>query len=161
MSKTINTANAVTTFTAFDLDAMNTELQARGLTDVEDINMAATILASGIRSLDEFAATMINLAQGNIDSADLRDAMEVAFPEHKISDRHGSHYLSLARNGNLQGNIECRFAPPKATRKPRGKKGVNIDLSAMDEKQLKLLAKVSPELEAAVTAWQAKQEAAK
>lgn len=160
MSKTINVANATAIFALAPVASISAELQARGLDPVDDAKMGAMLLATGCRSLDEFSATMVNLYEGNIESESLKDAMAEAFPNHTIGDRHGSHYLSLARNGNLQGNVECRYQPPKAKRKARARKGLNIDLSSMTPKQRAALAKISPEIATAVELWESAQPAA-
>ncbi len=140
MSKTISIPSTTAIFAAYGLDALNTELKARSLETTKDAKVGAMILASGCRSLDEFSATIINLSTGTIDAETLREKMVKAFPQHKIGERHGPHYLSLARNGNLNGNVNCRFQPEKSTRKAR--KGIVMDVSSMNEKQRKELARV-------------------
>lgn len=141
MSKSIHTPAAIATFTTFGIDALNIELKARKLGTCEDPTMGATILAMGCRSLDEYSATIINLSGGTIDADGLKAGMQKAFPEHKIGDRHGNHYLSLARKGNLQGNVECHFQPAKSSRKKKAGH-VGIDVASMNTKQRAALAKV-------------------
>ena len=157
MSKIINTPAVIEVVSTFGLDPINTELEARGLAAQKDPTVGATILAMGVRSLDEFAATVVNLSLGTVESEDLRNHMAKAFPNHKIGDRHGSHYLSLARKGNLQGAVECRFQPAKATRKRRAKGTVGIDMKSMNAVQREALAIAldasNPELAAQVRAF--------
>lgn len=141
MTKSINMTATTNIFSTFGLDPMNAELEARGLTEQTNENVAAMLLATGCRSLDEFSATIVNLTDGNIDSDTLASHMTKAFPNHKIGDRHGSHYLSLARNGNLAGTVECRFKPAKATRKATtAAQSISLDVSAMSDEQRTALA---------------------
>lgn len=158
MSKTIVTAAAATYFETFGLDALNTELTARGLGEQEDSKVGSMLVATGVRTLDEFAATLINLSEGSVTSENLERAFHKAFPEHKIGDRHGAHYLSLARNGNLSGTVECRFKPEKAVRKKAASsKGIDLDVSSMDDDQREALAVAlegsQPETAAAIRAF--------
>ncbi len=141
-TKTINMSATTNIFATFGMDSMNAELKARGLTEQTNEDVAAMLLATGCRSLDEFSATIVNLTDGKIDSDTLASHMTKAFPNHKIGDRHGSHYLSLARNGNLSGTIECRFKPAKATRKAKAAaaKGISLDVSTMTDEQRTALA---------------------
>lgn len=151
--KRINTAAAATILAAYPLEAINEELAHRGLATAPDQQAGATLLAMGVRSLDEFAATAVNLSQGAIEAEALKGQMAKAFPEHKIGDRHGAHYLSLARTGSLQGAIECRYTPGKASRKAQAKAAA-FDLSGIEDKQLAAMAKSAKgtALEAVITA---------
>ena len=58
-TKSISLPAAVTELATFDLDALNVEVEARGLSAQADGGTAATILAMGCRSLDEYAATIL------------------------------------------------------------------------------------------------------
>lgn len=163
MSKRINMGATTTILATFDLDNINEELSHRGMTKVDDPNTGAALLAAGIRSLDEFAATVVNLSKGDCDADTLKVFMTKAFPNHKIGDRHGSHYLSLARSGNIQGAIECRYAPAKATRRKSTAKAV--DLSNVDEKQLRAMLRAAKDtpmaaiIEAELSSREVKAEA--
>ena len=51
----------------------------------------------------DVAKLLINVTRGMIDSADLTSILAGTFPDAKIGERHGPHYLSLARSGKLDG----------------------------------------------------------
>ncbi len=146
MSKSVNTPAVVEYFNTFALDALNTELTVREMDATDDVKMAATILATSVRTLDELTATVVNLTEGNVDRPSLLDAMVKCFPDHTVGERHVGHYLSLARKGNLSGNIECRFAPGKAARKSRSKFKVTLDVRELTDAQRKALTKAGIEL---------------
>jgi hypothetical protein len=135
MSKTVNTPAVITFLNTFALTALNTELESREMPASEEVATATAILASGIRSLDELTATVVNLTEGDVDRDAMHEAMVKCFPEHTISERHVGHYLSLARKGNLSGAIECRFAPAKAARKGRSKFKVTLDVRELSDEQ--------------------------
>lgn len=153
-SKTINTMNAVSLFILAGIGRLNEELEARGMGEQEDPTVAATIVASGVRTLDEFAATAVNLSHGEVTGEELKSQFRKAFPNHKIGDRHGPHYLSLARNGHLSGEVSCRFEPSKAKRQASRKGSVSIDVQAMTDVQKTALATAlegsNPELAASI-----------
>ena len=135
MSKTVNTAAVISHLNTFALEALNIELTVRDMPASEEISMATAILASGIRSLDELTATIVNLTEGNVDRDAMHETMVKCFPEHTISERHVGHYLSLARKGNLSGEIKCRFEPAKAARKGRSKFKITLDVRELSDAQ--------------------------
>jgi hypothetical protein len=159
--KRINTAATVALLATFPVENINEELTARGATPTENAQAGATLLAMGCRTLDEVAATVVNLSKGEVTGEELTGYLKKAFPEHKIGERHGPHYLSLSRTGSLSGNIECRYTAPKAGRKVA--KAASFDLTSIEDKQLAAMAKSckGTALEALVTAEVAKREAAK
>jgi hypothetical protein len=138
--KSTNVNEVSSIFASFGLENINEELTARNMPNVEVADNGANLLAIGVRSLDEFAATVINLAKGAIEPATMTGYMVKAFPGHKIGERHGPHYISLARTGSLSPKctVEVRYAPGKATRRatPKG-----YDLSGVNDKQLAAILK--------------------
>lgn len=145
MSKSINTSEVVKTFVSFGIDSINEELTARKMAAVTDTEAGSLLLAMGIRSLDEFAATVVNLSKGGISTLDMTAAMVRAFPGHKIGERHGPHYISLARTGSLSPKcmVEVRYAPGKGVRKPNAPSTPTFDLSTVDKAQLERMVKAA------------------
>lgn len=98
--------------------AITSYLEAQGL-PVPTAPEAASALALKVgagRSQGEFAAFVINLTGGSVSAPDLQACLAERFPSAKVGDRHGSHYLCLARTGKLEGTT---IAPPKAAARPR------------------------------------------
>lgn len=54
------------------------------------------------------AAALINLTQGTISAETLTSSLKTLFPDDRVGERHGPHYLSHARTGKLK---DCRFTP--------------------------------------------------
>lgn len=143
--KRIVTSQAIVIFTTFGLQAINEELGSRNMKPVDtgdaskDAEAGASLLAMGVRSLDEFAATVVNLSHGEIDGDRMTELMQQAFPNHSIGKRHGPHYTCHARNGNLGGDIVVRYTVPKAKRKSGGGKPSTTDLSNVELDRLKIM----------------------
>jgi hypothetical protein len=140
MAKTINMMAAVAVFAGYGLEAINEELEARKLPKAEAPEAGATLLATGTRSLQEFAATVCNLSHGSVTGKDLTPLLAKAFPEHNITDRHGPHYMSACRSGDT-GNVVVRHAPEKGRRPTAPAKPVTVDLSGVDPKRLERIVK--------------------
>lgn len=155
----VNTAATIATFAAIaTMDVLNEELVARGLPEQTDPSVAASLLAAGVRSQGDFASVAINLMKGDIEASDMKEMLTVAFPDAKIGDRHGGHYLCHARTGGLKN---CRFKPMTANaRKKRAKaeKGeAVVDVKDLTAGQLEKAA----EWKAAEEAKAAEEKAAK
>lgn len=134
-TKSVNTAKATEIFASMGLARLNEELSSRGLKTYENAEDAATILAMGVRSLDEFTATMVNLTHGELVGKALTPMLAMAFPDHGISDRHGPHYLSLCRTGETSSKIKCRFEIDKARRpKKAGAEPTVVEVEKIVEK---------------------------
>lgn len=161
MSKSISTSATVLVLSSFALDSINEELVSRNLAPATEVASGATLLAMGCRTLDEVAATVVNLSKGTVTGEELGKAFEKAFPAHKIGARHGPHYLSLSRTGGLSGNVVVRYAPAKGARKAPAP-AATFDLSGIDAKQLASMAKSAKgtALEAIISAELAKREVA-
>lgn len=161
--RAIDTNAITTTFNTFALEAINDELKAREITPVnlETKEMGAHLLARGVRTIDEFTATMVNLSRGEIGADLLKAGMITAFPTHKIGDRHPNHYLCLARTGSIGGTIPVRFTPNKAPRKGASRKPA-MDLSGIEDAKLKKMVKAvaGTPLEAILIAEVERREAA-
>lgn len=90
--------------------AIDKELEEKGLipaksTSQED-RAASLIKAEGVSTQGHFAAVVINLTHGEgkeLTADELTRALAEAFPGANIGNRHGPHYLSHARKGNLKG----------------------------------------------------------
>lgn len=87
------------------LEAINARLAKHGLPQVTDLNTGATQLAraSGVKSQGDVAVLVVNLTGGRVPADDLTKILAASFPGSKVGDRHGPHYLSLARTGKLKG----------------------------------------------------------
>lgn len=76
------------------------------------------VKAGGLRSEGEVAALAINLTGGRIAPKDLTRILAASFPTLRVGDRHGPHYISLARTGKLKGVDDAaraiKFAPRRA-----------------------------------------------
>jgi hypothetical protein len=75
-------------------------------------------LLRGVTSQSAFAAVVLNLTieQGQaLTDAELTRALAEAFPNASVGNRHGKHYMSLARKGRLPG-LERKLAIPYAKR---------------------------------------------
>lgn len=87
------------------------------------------VASRGIRSQGEFAALIINLTHGEggtLEPDALTRALVAAFPRANIGQRHGPHYMSLARHGNLKGLREGMSAIPFAKRRARKPKAAVV-----------------------------------
>jgi len=149
----MNTTAAMGIFLNFGLKRMNLELAERNLPAQKGKEVAATLLVAGVRSQGEFSALVINLSEGNLEADVLKEHLVAAFPDAKISDRHGAHYLCHARTGNLKG---CRFRPPTANERKRAIKGKSrpkdIEDMTTDEIEKILAKKLAEEAEAKAAA---------
>ena len=143
MGKKINVENTAAFVFSFGLDSINEELIHRGLAKVEDAKAGSNLLAMFVTSLDSLTVLSLNLSEGMITSEELGDLMGRVFPENRIGVRHGPHYLSLARHGNLSKAAGTpRHSPaPSAARRGRTAKG--MDLSAVSSEQLEAMAKAA------------------
>jgi hypothetical protein len=150
----INTTALVEIVTSFGEAAIKEELVSSGV-PAEGIptEAAVAIVTKGITNLGPFTRLVSDLSGGTLAAKDITALMERAFPDLKIGEKHGPHYLSLARKGNYG---ELRHPPAS---KKRTKTQVVVDLKDLDEKALKALAKISPALKAAVEAFEAMPKA--
>ena len=81
------------------------------------------ITASAVRSQGDYVALVINVTHGEglpLSADDVTRALAMAFPNARIGDRHGPHYISLARTGKLKGLRED-LAPIPHMRRPAAK----------------------------------------
>ncbi|KKM79182.1 hypothetical protein LCGC14_1352540 [marine sediment metagenome] len=110
-----NLAQALTPLMALvSLEESNRVLTEAGLEAREDIAPAQTLIAvSAIATQSDFAATVINLTNGQVSGEQLSEACGAAFDGRKTKDgsRHGPYYLCRARKGLLKG---CNVVPPKS-----------------------------------------------
>lgn len=141
MSKKINILATQAIFQAYGLAAINEELQARALQPSEDLAAGSLLIAMGVSSLDEFAVTLVNLSHGEVQVDQATSLMAQAYPENKIGNRHGPHYLSLARTGSAAGRYQARYGVPKATRKAGGKKLGLLDFGTVPDGLLREMLK--------------------
>lgn len=105
-----------------NLESINARLAKHGLPQVEDLNTGAVQLAraSGVKSQGDVAVLVVNLTGGRVQADDLTKILAAAFPGSKVGERHGPHYLSLARTGKLKGvEIEGTIAH-RARKKANG-----------------------------------------
>ena len=120
----IDTAKTISHLSTFvPVGRLNDELVIKGMPTQEDPVLAASLLVAGVRSQGEFSTLVINLTHGDITASALKEALIVAFPQAKISDRHGSHFLCHARTGSLK---DCRFRPATANERKRALKGESM-----------------------------------
>jgi len=112
--------------------------------DDADKAQELAIKLGGFRSQSEASAWLINVTEGEIDGPTLTGALRELFPNAKVSDRHGPHYLSHARTGKLKG---CEYVPAKAKRSSIKKADVDALKTRIAELEA-LLAENGIELEA-------------
>jgi hypothetical protein len=137
-SATINWLEGVVTKAA-----VSAEAQALGLPKGTELPMV--LRASGVRSQGELSVLAINMTEGALTSDQLTELLGVAFPGAKIGERHGPHYLCLARTGKLAGS---RFAIPKATRKPREERSPAEQVAWLEARLIKAKSEVKAEVKA-------------
>jgi hypothetical protein len=100
--------------------------------------LAILIKSSGVNNQATMAALGITLTRNSgavLKADELTAFLKAAFPEAQVGERHGPHYLCLARCGKLQGI--AKVAIPFADRKPRDGKAkaeVNANLAALQVK---------------------------
>jgi hypothetical protein len=140
MSKVMSVTAAAAVFGTYGLEAVNEELVARNLPRVEDASLGCFVLASGVRSMQEFTATVTNLSKATVTGKEMTPLLQRAFPQHNVGDRHGPHYLSLCRTGD-SGNVVVRYAPEKGGRKAAPAKPLTVDLSTVEAKKLAAIRK--------------------
>ncbi len=87
------------------LEQINGRLAKRGLPPMKDILTAAATLtrAEGVRTQSQACVLLLNITGGTVHSEDVTKALTEGFPGAKVGDRHGPHYMSLARTGKLEG----------------------------------------------------------
>lgn len=139
----------VSLFSAMPLETLNAELAHQGLEAMPTQGSAASMLAGRVRNGHEVCAVMLNLTDGAIKPDVMTDVMAKALPGSKVGDRHGHHYMSLARNGKLGGEIAVRCIPGLA-RKAKAEPAAVQSLSLADlspEVLEKVAALVPPESE--------------
>ena len=144
----INTDALVEIVSGFGTEAINEELAAQGIPEMPEA-AGVVVVTKGVTNLGSFTRLVSDLSRGTLAGKDITELMRRVFPDNKIGDKHGPHYLSTARKGKYG---QLRHQPPSGR---RTKTQVVIDLKGLDEKGLKALAKVSPALKAAIEAYQA------
>ncbi len=109
--------------TGFDPDSVGEELHKLipGIEIPSDPteSTATLITLSKPRSQPEFSALAINVTRGGITGSELTEALRQAFPNAKVGDRHGPHYLCKARTGKLPGT---EYRPDFSRRSSQKKK---------------------------------------
>jgi hypothetical protein len=138
MSKTANTAAVVEILKGIGLASLNEELAAIGLKPAEEIEVAATLVAMKVKSLDDFAVVVVNGNKGSVSGEELGTAMAKAFPAHKIGERHGPHYLSLCRTGSHNSDLVVRYPVGKSARKA-ATRTAKTDLSGVPADRLEAM----------------------
>jgi hypothetical protein len=120
MSKSINVpAAAVALAEIATKEAMFNYLETKDIPPMSDtdetdpVEVATLVLAvDKASSQADFATCVMNVTLGEGDplsGSTLTDALAAAFPQASISQRHGPHFLSLARKNKLpklRGNIK-------------------------------------------------------
>lgn len=141
MSKTIDTAKATAIFSGFPLERLAEELKARQFVPSDSPAANAQMLAVSCRSLDDVVVTLVNLTHGEVDPEAVTSLLTAAFPAHKISERHGAHYISLCRTGNVNAKFPVRYTPGRARKSVKAAPAAKTyDLSNVPPAQLKKLA---------------------
>lgn len=144
----INTTALIEIVSGFGMDALTAELDAQGIPEMPEA-AAVAVVTKGVNSLGSFTRLVSDLSGGTLTGKDITGLMLRVFPENKVGDKHGPHYLSLARKGRYG---DLRHVPPS---RRRTKTQVVVDMKGLDEKALKALSRVSPALKTAVEAFNA------
>jgi hypothetical protein len=142
MPKTIDTTKTTAILAGFPIERLAEELKARGFVPSADDSVAnAQMLAVSCRSLDDVVVTLVNLTHGEVDSEAVTSLLAAAFPAHRIGERHGAHYISLCRTGNISSKFPVRFTPGRARKSVKAAPAAKTyDLSNVPPAQLKKLA---------------------
>ena len=76
-------------------------------------DLSLFIMASGaLKASTDMTRSTLILTKGTVDNDGLQLILEQAFPNKKISNRHGGHYLCMARSGKIK-NIPSEYIPLK------------------------------------------------
>lgn len=94
-------------------------------------SLLSVVRASGIKSQGEATVLIINLSNGTCTHEQVTIALKAGFPTAKITDRHGPHYLSLARTGKLSG-VEVTSIPHTARKVKRATATVTAIQAAVE-----------------------------
>jgi len=83
--------------------------------DASDVDlMKIVIKMHPVKSQGDLVVVVLNVthAQGiSVTGEDLTRILSVSFPKAKIGERHGPHYMSMARNGKLKGLVNLPPIP--------------------------------------------------
>lgn len=111
----ININNTILGFNALTISsvAITSEFKKLGLACPKKDALATLVRCSGMRSQSDVSRLALNLTGSRLHHTELTELLSVAFPTAKIGERHGKHYMSLARTGKIDG---INVAPAKAMR---------------------------------------------
>lgn len=133
-------AAAVALMALSGIEVIDRELEEAGIVTSatsEEIDRVETyVKMQGITTQAHFAAVVINLTHGEgkkLDPDELTKAVADAFPNARVTDRHGPHYISHARKGRLKGLRENLPVIPHAQRKTSSGKSASVKPSQKAE----------------------------
>lgn len=98
-------------------------LQGAKIPTTDDLvaDVETYVRATGVKSQGATSMIVINMTVGKIKADQLTALLAAGYPTSKVGERHGPHYLSLARTGHLPGVTKAASNIPhdsKASKKP-------------------------------------------